>query len=551
MTSLQAILVETIASGLLRRSITTCSRWAEKYRIMGRPIPGPWTFKYHPWLREMHDSKAYKNVAQKAAQMGFTEWALNRTFFTIDVKRIDCLYVLPNKTPDASDFSSARFDAALELSPHLTTLFSDVRNVGHKRAGSTNLYVRGSRSRGGMKSIPVGHMTLDEFDEMDQAQVALAIERMSGQFEKSIDILSTPTLPDVKINGEFKQSTQQHFQFKCPSCSRWTELVYPDSFVLAATELTDPKIHESYYCCKECHAALPHETKFEWLEKGEWHNSVNGDEDVRGWYIPQMYSSTISPAEFARSIIKAENDPTEETEFFNSKLGLPHIVKGAQVTDLDIQENIKDYSQQSHASGLVTMGVDVGNWLHVTIAEWNIKGAPGKDVNTFAIPKVVKILKVRNFEDLDVLMRDFQVHFCVVDKFPEQRKAKEFADRFFGYVKLCYYGRGQTSKSIAAKADDEDMVVDHQITVDRTSWLDVSLGRFKSRRILLPCDTPEEYKEHLKAQVRVYEKDSFGNPVGRYESIGPDHFGHANNYMEIALPFACQIVTGGDVESFL
>ena len=35
------------------------------------------------------------NVGMKAAQIGYTESVLNRTFFTLDVKRQDVLYVLP------------------------------------------------------------------------------------------------------------------------------------------------------------------------------------------------------------------------------------------------------------------------------------------------------------------------------------------------------------------------------------------------------------------------------------------------------------------------
>jgi phage terminase large subunit GpA-like protein len=136
---LARVFAKRIAEGLKRKNLTTCSRWACECRVMGQPFPGRWTFDHHPWLRGMHDSEAELNVGQKAAQMGFTETVLNIVFYHIDIKAVDCLYVLPAKTPDASDFSAARFDPALESSPHLASLFSDVKNVGHKRAGSANL----------------------------------------------------------------------------------------------------------------------------------------------------------------------------------------------------------------------------------------------------------------------------------------------------------------------------------------------------------------------------------------------------------------------------
>jgi phage terminase large subunit GpA-like protein len=86
--------MERIVSGLKRKSITKPSRWAENYRIMGGDsFPGPWRWKYHPWLREMHDSEAEMNCGQKAAQMGYTETVLNLTYFKMDIEGIDCLYV--------------------------------------------------------------------------------------------------------------------------------------------------------------------------------------------------------------------------------------------------------------------------------------------------------------------------------------------------------------------------------------------------------------------------------------------------------------------------
>src|ERR1700761_1353459 len=100
MHDLQLRFAERVAAGLKRKSLTTCSRWAEACRVMGgASFPGPWTFKNHPWLLEMHDSTAELNVGQKSAQMGYTETVMNIVFYSIDIKGMDCLYVLPNEHP--------------------------------------------------------------------------------------------------------------------------------------------------------------------------------------------------------------------------------------------------------------------------------------------------------------------------------------------------------------------------------------------------------------------------------------------------------------------
>ncbi len=537
-------MAERIAAGLKRRSVTTCSRWAENYRIMGgSSFPGPWTFLHHPWLREMHDSEAELNVGQKAAQLGYTETILNIAFFNIDIKHTDVLYVLPAKTPDASDFSAARFDPALELSVHLSRIFSDVKNVGHKRAGSTNLYIRGSRSRAGLKSVPTGLIILDEVDEFTQENIPLAFERAAGQLQKQVWMVSTATIDNYGINRYFIQSSQNHFNFKCPGCNRFNELLFPESLVITGSEITDKSLKDSHLICSLCKVKLPHETKTEWLASGIWTPSYT-DRDSAGWYINQMYSSTIKPYDFAKSYLLAQSDPAAEQEFYNSKLGLPHVVDGARVTEDDLETSKRGHKRiDAKASPyLMTMGVDVGKWLHYEVDEWHIPGYNfvGPEINILSKCRVLTHGKCLDFEELDILMRQFGINMCVIDANPERRKATEFANRHYGRVKLCFYGRGVSGKTIHVHEAEPT------ITVDRTSWLDLSLGRYRRSRnddaIMLPADIDLEYRSHLKALVRVYEKDVDGNPVGKYvKGNDDDHYAHARNYAEIALPLSMSI----------
>ncbi len=85
MSDLQDVFLNQLVSGLQGKTLTTCSRWAEYRRVMGSPFPGPYTFKYHPWCKGIMDSVAPFNTAMKAAQMGITEIAINRAFYTIDI----------------------------------------------------------------------------------------------------------------------------------------------------------------------------------------------------------------------------------------------------------------------------------------------------------------------------------------------------------------------------------------------------------------------------------------------------------------------------------
>lgn len=509
-----------------RSSISKASEWALKYRVMPKPFPGPWSFRRHPWTREMHDAQDELIVGMKAAQMAYTETAINRSFFALDVLQENVLYVFPSASPDAKDFTASRFNPALELSPHLQELFSDVQNIGHKRAGSANFFIRGSRSRNQLKSLPAGDLVLDELEEHTQENIPLAFERASGQVRRRVFCLSTPGVPGAPIDQMFQDSSQDYFYFNCPRCNKLINLTL-DNLVITATKASDSTIKNSHLICLHCKGKLHHALKPDFLAAGKWVPTFT-NRMSRGFAINQLYSTVLEPYKIALSVLRAQDSPEDETELYNSKLGLPHAVKGAQLDDTTIIECYQgNWETKRTNSNVYTMGVDVGKKLHYWIDTWAFDGS----IITSHV-KTVRIGTVDNFEDLDVLMHDYRINHCVIDANPERRKALEFAKRFDQLVHLCFYSDSSNSRELVLSSDEVS------VTVDRTSWLDMSLGRFRTKRLVCP-KLPDEAVGHLKNLVRVYTKDKHGNAVGRYVTPkGEDHFAHARNYSEIALPLA-------------
>jgi len=505
---------------------------------MSKPFPGRWTFDHHPWLRDMQDSTASTNIGQKAAQMGYTECVLNKTFYEIDMNSVDCLYVLPTKSPDASDFSAARFDPAVELSTHLQNMFSDVKNVGHKRAGATNLYVRGSRSKAGLKSVPVGLLVLDEVEEMNQENIPLAMERMSGQLEKMVWAISTPFVEGEGINKLFQDSSQEHFFFKCPHCGKLTELIFPECFVYNAEVLRD-----SHYICKECNGILKQEEKIDWLKTGRWVPQYTNKES-RGFYISQLYSPAITPYDIANSYRLSLTNQADEQELYNSKIGVPHEPDGARVTSKSLTECTKTYRKgiKPKPNDIVTLGVDVGKFLHYEVTRYRYLTNDTVDINMNTYAQVLDEGKFKDFSELDNLMRIYNIKACVIDANPERRMAFNFAMRFWGFVRLCFYGSSINGKQISMGSEEEC-----SLTVDRTSWMDLSLSRFRNGTIELPMDVSLEYRQHIKAPVRILVKNDQGQTVARYnEGSKEDHAAHARTYSEIALQLAATLSQNED-----
>lgn len=535
-------LTDQISSGILRKTAVSASRWAELYRVIdGHPL----NYDQHPWTRAIRDCTR-PWASTKAAQMGVTEAALDIAFYNIDKGR-SVLYLLPKRSPDATDFSKSRFDPAIENSPYLTTLFDDVNNIGHKRAGQASLYIRGSRSKSAVKSIPAPVVIFDEYDEMLMANVRQAHERMSGSDYKQWIKFSTPTAPDYGIDEVFKTTTQQHYTFKCPCCSKWTELEFPDSLVIYADSILDIKnLKRSHYQCPLCKGTLLHETKQDWLRSAVWTPMANFDSDIDGFYINQFYSFKATPREIAEVAIQAESNPAEEQEFWNSKGGKAHVPRGAGVHDEHFPPLIGSYHiTDPPKPGWITMGVDQGKRIYYHVDEWQLPEDIGNDINA----KAIKINRahgiIHRFEDLDRLMSERQVLMCVIDAHPERREADKFMRRFYGFVKLCFYPRGINGKSISR--DDSEQT----ISIDRTSWIDQTLARYINRTIVLPIDLHKDYRKHIKALIRRYEEDKNGNPVARYINRGPDHFAHASVYSEAALPLALSFRLNQNVENFL
>jgi len=211
-------------------------------------------------------------------------------------------------------------------------------------------------------------------------------------------------------------------------------------------------------------------------------------------------------------------------EFWNQGCGLPHAPEGGQLSRAELSACLADYSLNEWAPTGCTAGVDVGGKYHVRI---NAPGPNGK-------PRAAYIGAVPAFEDLDALMRRFDVSTCVVDAEPEHHGALQFQARWPGRVWLCHYGAGSAwqHQDVAVWNDAEGTVFAH-----RTLTLDAMFAQVRERRIELPreaLDLPE-YAGHMMAPVRIVERDARGNPVARYVEGGKaDHFAHSSAYCLLA-----------------
>ena len=533
MTHIATELGELLSRGLVDSSLDRCSRWAQHRISMPRPYEGKLKFDKFPWQPTILDCNETMVSIQKGAQIGFSVAGMIKALHRIDAKRDDVLYILPTDK-NASQFAQSRLDSIIQLSPELSNLFVGVNSVGLKKTKHpSHLYIKGSMSEANLVSVPVGCVVIDEYDRCNTKALSLALERMAAYENRHLFALSTPTLPEFGINGLYNTGTKEEFTFKCPSCSKHIALRWPESFEVCGDSATDADTNKSYIKCYECGARLPHESKGDWLSGSEWVPTQQAT-GHRSFSISQLYSFTVSPNDIAIGYHRGCGDEVAMVEFHNQKLGSPYIMAGGQVTDVELDRNIGSHFKTDEPPNgkMVTMGVDVGTFLDIAVVQYDYEEEPWLEPHLRSKAKLLWEGRApsNDWRALEDMMSQWQIQYACIDFQPETNKAKEFARKFHGYVALVQYRRGTEQEEIKEKEDDRVPI----LTVNRTAFLDYSVGRLHKDKLTLPQDVSNLWREHIKAISRTYLLDDMGRPKSTYLSNKPDHAAHALALAEVA-----------------
>ncbi|SPF35505.1 Bacteriophage tail assembly protein [Syntrophobacter sp. SbD1] len=476
--------------------------WAEKTPVIldGRPF----SFNRHEYLVTPYADDHPHMVEIKAAQMGLTTKAMLKTMFTARYRNFrGILYLFPSRT-DVTEFAKGRIDPLIEDNPSsLGKWLQDTDSANVKKIWNCFLYLRGMKSRVGLKSIPVDFIVFDEMDEASPSAVDMALERMSHSEFREVLKLSNPTLPDYGIDKAFQETDQRYWLLKCSACGEYTCL--EDTFPQCLLEAGGRVIR----ACRRCQAKLNPSI-------GEWVARRPSVTERRGYHYSQLFSHYIDPADILHQFRTTNN----LTEFYNLKLGMAYVEATNRLSVQEVLTLCGDEGNASSDPGPCSMGVDQGKVLHAVIGKRERQRAG----------KIVHIGEYEDWEQLDRLMKIFNVSRAVVDALPETRNARAFAERHKGKVFLCYYSEHQKS---GYKWNEGDLTV-HS---NRTESLDASHVEIQFAKIALPreCDIVKEFAQHCaNTAKKLEEDDETGSKRYVYVKLGPDHFRHAFNYEAMA-----------------
>jgi hypothetical protein len=482
------------------RGIPPFHEWVKNITLDGKPF----AYSRHEYLIEPYKDNHPHQVEEKAAQMGLTSKAMLKVAYGARYGGYrGILYLFPSKS-DVTDFSKGRIDPLIQENPNtIGEWIRDTDSANIKRIWNAFLYLRGMKSRVGLKSVPIDYTVMDELDEAPQNAIDMAMERMAHSEFREVLKLSNPTLPDYGIDAAFQETDQRYWLLKCDKCGEYTclEDTFPDCLITVNGRVIR--------ACQKCKSELD-------PSNGQWVAKKPRVTDKRGYHYSQLFSHFVDPGEILHQFRTTNN----LTDFYNLKIGNAYVEAENRLSIQEVLALCGSDGIVGQDPGPCSMGVDQGKDLHVVI---------GKRVPNMA-DKIIHIAVYKDWEELDRLMDNFHVSRCVVDALPETRNARAFAERFRGKVYLNYYNEHQKGHYAW---NEKELIV----SCNRTESLDASHREIMDQALILPkkSEIMQEFARHMHNVAKKLEEDEeTGSKRYVYVKLGPDHFRHAFNYEAMA-----------------
>lgn len=493
--------------------------WENKIKLRGIPF----SFDNHEYLEEVYQLHHDDEVFMKAAQVGISTYHLLKCLWVCDTHHAKALYFFPTDT-DVSDFSNDRAKVIIEENEYLSSRVTGIDNVGLKQIGDSSVYFRGMFSKRRVKSVDADYLILDELDEADPENKEYAKDRILHSQLRWMSQLSQPSVPDFGIQQEFEESDQRVWALQCIHCNHWN--FFNPNEPNEAWEYARKFLYKGKWTCVKCGKALG-------IKKTEWIALFPSRKDKRGYHLTQLYSKIIPIDDIVKVIEKARSKRILRMRLFNSILGIAYTDEIRQPVTEDVIKSAEGELGFLPDAMMTYMGVDVGDLLHITIAQ-----DLGDKINT------VHIEHTEDWGRLKTLMNQFSVWLCVIDAMPYKASAKQFAREFPERVVLQYFKDTRRERGDVMEQKEEDGIP--VIRVGRTESLDETTDQIRDKTYIFPnperlnfeqLQTYEVFKTHLKKLIKDLKEDEKGRKWFEYKHNVANHYGMALNSLRLAIEY--------------
>lgn len=549
--------VKTFSQGLqtsVNRDSLKKSEWICENFKHPRNDRLPWSFDDHEYQIAIVDERSPDKCVKKCAQVGMSELSIrdSLSFCAMNDFR-KMAYVLPT-SKFSSEFSSTRFDPAIQSSPYIKSVISkDVDNTGVKKIGSSFLVMRGTSGTTAAISIDLDGIITDEIDFCNQEVLGSFASRLQHSDLKLTSDFSTPTVPDYGISALFDISTQARYRVRHSKCGRmvapefFNDIVIP-GFDEPLTEYTKadrfhPGVNKAFILCPKCKRSIDW-TDFTNASGREWVHKYP-DRSKKGFQVMPWDVPKYNPlADVLFSIHKYKL----HSDWVNFRLGIDH----SSAEDSFLKEVMDRNTSGLGATlkSIVGQGyrrVFVGSDLGKT--SWIVIGVPCATGLRIVCAESVKIADIPNNnlgEYIALLFRQLLGQKVIVDAAPNYETAMYLSKNLYeGQAYGAYYGGAKTNILDIYHFNDNEGIV----SIDRDGSFD-DLAKAVNGGVVSFAE-PTEFEtdkegnktaviqKHLLALKKVKKMTNKG-PVMSWTNTGPDHFGHALNYCYAAYASVAQ-----------
>jgi hypothetical protein len=431
------------------------------------------------------------------------------------------IYYFPSKTA-VEEFSAGRFKPLLKDNPLIKDMCNDVNSVYTRRIDKCNVSFHGCSGTtiiGGMakdstavRSTPADWILLDERDLFDDEMASQVNQRLGNSTIRRRSDMGTPKLPDDGIDRLYNKSDMRRWQIKCESCRKHTclETEFPHCI-----KVNDKGV--GYPVCIHCGREI-------YRGNGVWRPD-RPTKDTVGYWCSQLLNPNRDLALALREFDDPEEYDTNEAEFQRTVMGNAF----AKATDLLRESEVLSLCDNTHMAhshdGPCAMGFDVGYPLiHVVIGH-----RIGKDKY-----RLVRMARVKNWDELHDLARRYNVKSTVGDAMPESHKIREHAEEAARYGNTVYPCYTQSHlKTFDVWGSDNIVKVNKTDIFDRTHHMVTKPGMLIIPRV---CQEVQIFAHQMTQCAKFLETDTKGNATYWYRKIGDkqDHYRCALNFWYLA-----------------
>lgn len=517
------------------------------------PFPGPYSRSTFPPAERMLQVLEPQHPARVVTVMGSAQiikTTLAQIFVaaSMDLDPCDMLYVHPSHD-NAVRWARGKWRQMRQQSHALRRVFADSKSrdatdnllYQERRDGRGSLLISGANSPASLSMISVPRQVQDDLSKWETnagGDPEKQADSRSAAFDSAkILKISTPLFAKTcRIHRAYKAGTQERWHVPCPHCGHFQPLEWPN--LQANIDPENPA--DAHFTCVACGCAIEHRHKRAIVAAGRW-VADNPSAPNPSFHVWRALSPSRDWESIAREWLAAEGDPSAEQTFYNDLLGLPY----EQASEAPPWEAIRDRANSlGHDRGRIppgglifAAGVDCqGNRTEVHVKAFG-ENLTRWTVDYLVIPHHIATVECRAALDgllkkgwHDSFGRTRTIDMLAIDGNAWTRDVFAWANGHPWSRVIVVRGAKSDFAPVLSmvKSERKD---DGSVRKTSKRFYNVGTSQLKSSLYEhlkkvdplargycgYPRDLGDEFFRQLTAEVRVIQKDRWGQPVAHWK----------------------------------